>query len=186
MTGLRGAQGAPRISGLGGRTSSSSCSLSPRATIAQSRYSLSSSRKPRLVGTLRLRECEEHKALFRAPCGGRPKYVGQERDDISWVLPPFVPPARAPTGNQQDALHRASTSALLHFAVAQVTEAAEYAIDMGTAPARGSTPPPLPSGIHRMSEELCVAEQELRQKPELLYPHESYFTPLGSRYSDSQ
>ena len=34
-----------------------------------------------------------------------------------------------------------------------------------------------------MSEELCLAEQELRQKPELLPPHESYFTPLGSRYS---
>ena len=34
-----------------------------------------------------------------------------------------------------------------------------------------------------MSEELCLAEQELRQKPELLSPHESYFTPLGSRYS---
>ena len=69
-----------------------------------------------------------------------PKYVGQERDDISWVLPPFEPLARAPTGNQQDALQWTSTSALLHFAVAQVTEAAENAIDMGTAPALGSIP----------------------------------------------
>ena len=35
-------------------------------------YSLLSSRIPRLVETLRLRECEEHKALYRAPRGRRP------------------------------------------------------------------------------------------------------------------